>query len=222
MHLNDMSDDLISLVWYTRDEYSAIRRQNAQTIKLMSKRGSALVPSDTIYCTRGLENRIRLGSQRKNELRIITLIAILGEQERLQENSITGDVASQALANVYSNISIEAQSAAFLRGLKDEQDAEDYLRNSSSSSPKLISPSTTNTTWDQNSFGWSSMESICLDEEEGDENQNREETSTDNIPISIDTTGIGIGSDDNRTGRSEIHQIEPCCRSQCAVCGVAA
>jgi hypothetical protein len=126
IHVSNMSDDLIAVIWYSPSEYAAIRRQNAQTLKYMTT-GIAQTTSDSIHCTRGLEQRTKRSAHIKHELKVSTLIAVLGEQETLRKNGVTGDAACIGLARAYRRVSAESQTVAFVQGLKDEQEVQEHL-----------------------------------------------------------------------------------------------
>ena len=185
--IKDMSEEMISSIWYSKEEYATIKEDNDSVIQSMmmmssNKKNVGMTTkssSSESYCTRGLEPKTTGGAYTRRELKLTTWRTILGEQHRLRKLKVKGQEAEQALARAYELVSIESHDSAFLRGLQDEKDAIEQNIPPRPPSSSSSTRNSTSTLWGQdsgnNSFGWASMESICLEEEDGEEKDKQQD-----------------------------------------------
>ena len=119
-HVDELCEDEINAVWYSRKEYKNFKKDCQRTASLAKQ--ATLVGSETIrssICDRGLEcmvnrERSNLRSNRRNYI----WDAILDEQFQQQKD---GTHNPQALADLYRTVSAQAQCDAHQVGLGDQQ-----------------------------------------------------------------------------------------------------
>lgn len=119
-HINDMDDDEVDDIWYSRGDYKDMKAKYSITARMMA-RGWNIPEDDPEHCTRGLEYRTPEGSRARQLNKITSLTRVLDEQERQR---ITGIESDGALAEVYIRSSSHCREASLKLGLKDEKDVD--------------------------------------------------------------------------------------------------
>ncbi len=115
-----LSDDEISLLWYTREEYSLIQKSVSFTVKLMERKDVTIDDDDTELCYRGLESQTRRGSRRKRQNVEVAVDTVLMEQEHQWETNVTDHAT---LARLYRNACAQCSMEAWLVAQKDAKAA---------------------------------------------------------------------------------------------------
>ena len=125
-HILSMPQDLVDAVWYNQQEYANIKKSYAATVRLMM-RGLLFSPEqeNSEHCTRGLGCRTKEGSKLRHQIKLSGLIAVIEEQERQFRDGIYDP---EMIAKVYKDIAAtKSQTTAFVSGLKDKQEIQEYL-----------------------------------------------------------------------------------------------
>lgn len=119
-HVNDLDPEEISEIWYCKRDYEMIKSTYMQTVRMMANGStSQLFENEDDHCFRGLEYRTREGARRRQSNKITAITAVLDEQDRQIYEGIWDP---EALADTYRRTSAHCTDAAFLLGLRDEQD----------------------------------------------------------------------------------------------------
>ena len=111
-----------SSVWYSPEEYVAIKKGCVSTLKMMSKPG--FVDCER-FSSRGLEVRTKEASRRRKEIKTFAAQSVLDEQEFQDE---TGEVDPERIREVYRETSSMSESKAQLIGMRDEEVVKEYLK----------------------------------------------------------------------------------------------
>jgi hypothetical protein len=117
LHLNDISDDEIDNVWYSRTELSEIKSDCRSTINSMVA-GYWHEEEDTVYCSRGLERRTPDCQKLRQQTKVDAWDAVLDEQDR-QWSAGVSDIES--LAREYSACTSLSAKIAHLMAVSDER-----------------------------------------------------------------------------------------------------
>ena len=119
-HLNNMSEQQIQTLWYTKEGYSDIKSE----IKLTLKRQNygVVLELDTCeeLCFRGLEALTKEGNVLRKINQLSGIEAVLHEQSR---QILLGMYSSDDVAQVYNNTVYRARRAAHIKGLSDAREA---------------------------------------------------------------------------------------------------
>jgi hypothetical protein len=118
-----LSDDEISLLWYTKEEYSLMKKAISYTVRLMERTQVGIDDDDDELCPRGLENQTRSGSRRKLQNIEAAIDAVLIEQQRQWELNEFDDTC---LARLYRSACAQASMRAWLIAQKDAKLALSY------------------------------------------------------------------------------------------------
>jgi hypothetical protein len=103
-------------LWYSRTELDAIKESNRATAQWMELNGGES-RDDELHCTRGLENKTRVGARRRRAIRRAASRVVFEEQAYQQE---VGFDDCDAIAKIYYELSMEAHRSARIAALKDE------------------------------------------------------------------------------------------------------
>ena len=125
-HIRSMPQDLVHAIWYNQQEYANIKKSYTATVRLMM-RGLLFSPEqeNSEHCTRGLGCRTKEGSKLRRKIKLSGLIAVIEEQERQFREGIYDP---EKIAKVYKDIAAtKSQTTAFVSGLKDKQEIQEYL-----------------------------------------------------------------------------------------------
>ena len=128
-HMNDFTEEEVSLVWYTPEEYEQtrsscmkiVRRMNKKANDSHSKPDSTSSPSlKSAMCTRGLEGLSKVRGTTRRIRRLAAADAVLTEQSFQIED---GHSDPDFLSRLYQQISAPCQQEAHMVGLQDEKEA---------------------------------------------------------------------------------------------------
>ena len=137
-HLNDLQDEDVTALWYDEYEYAMIKANRNLSIYMIES-GKASILDEDNHTPRGLENRTREGSRRRNENKQNAYSAVFDEQHRQlcyqqkkkNDNNYTvirprrGDVS---IASLYSKLSAaKCAREAVARALLDQKEAMKIL-----------------------------------------------------------------------------------------------
>eukprot|EP00934_Nitzschia_sp_Nitz4_P002115 Nitzschia sp. Nitz4//scaffold289_size23394//9758//10390//NITZ4_008477-RA/size23394-processed-gene-0.12-mRNA-1//-1//CDS//3329545822//2115//frame0 len=111
-----LTEDEVSALWYSTDEYRLIKKSQYFALKLMENKEP--FPDDEDLCARGLESRTRNGSRLKRMNIESAWDAVLYEQEK-QYND--GRYNTTLLAKIYREATAQCAMTAFLRAKSDSQ-----------------------------------------------------------------------------------------------------
>jgi hypothetical protein len=125
-HIRSMPQDLVDAVWYNQQEYANIKKCYAATVRMMMS-GILFSPEqeNSEHCSRGLGCRTKEGSKLRRKIKLSGLIAVIEEQGgQFRE----GNNDPENIAKVYKDsAATKSQTMAFVQGLKDEQEIQEYL-----------------------------------------------------------------------------------------------
>jgi hypothetical protein len=122
----DLPKDQIESVWYSRDEFKAIRRDCFDTIKLMTENG-ALLDDEALTlgrCSRGLEYKTKTAYKERQKNKIEIRNVIFEEQGFQRENGMEDRAY---LAQLSREQSLSCVGAAIITAKRDELAARRYL-----------------------------------------------------------------------------------------------
>ena len=112
-----ISDDDISDLWFTKQEYQLMQRSRVFIVRMMASKQVALDDAD--MCARGLENMTKAGGRRRRENIQTSIDAVLDEQEHQWQQ---GQVNLGALARVYTQATRHCAMAAYIAGQRDAKE----------------------------------------------------------------------------------------------------
>jgi hypothetical protein len=113
----DLSKEQVKSVWYSRDEFKAIRRDCFDTIKLMTESGALLDDDTSVRCSRGLEYKTKMAYKERQKNKIEIRKVIFEEQGFQQENGMKD---SAYLAELSREQSLSCVGAAIITAKRDE------------------------------------------------------------------------------------------------------
>jgi len=120
----DLSDRHKARVWYTRDEFTAIRQDCFDTLDIMSDNEDFLDEENQL-CSRGLEYKTRRAYKVRQRSKLEIRKVVLEEQQFQQE---TGMSDPDWIARLSRDHSRGCVRGALLAAKKDENDALEYYR----------------------------------------------------------------------------------------------
>eukprot|EP00546_Thalassionema_frauenfeldii_P006977 CAMPEP_0178922582 /NCGR_PEP_ID=MMETSP0786-20121207/16239_1 /TAXON_ID=186022 /ORGANISM="Thalassionema frauenfeldii, Strain CCMP 1798" /LENGTH=159 /DNA_ID=CAMNT_0020596973 /DNA_START=125 /DNA_END=600 /DNA_ORIENTATION=- len=123
LHHKNYSKDERQSCWYSKSEYSTIKREFQETLKLVvSGKLDQRDDNDTErgHCLRGLEIRLFERSVERQSMRAQGRMLVFREQKIQEEQGITND---EAIAEEYTLLSKQCAFEAYNTGLMDEVDA---------------------------------------------------------------------------------------------------
>lgn len=103
-------------LWYSRNELDALKESNRATAQWMELNGGKS-RDPQLHCTRGLENRPKEAARRRRAIRRAASMVVFEEQAYQEE---IGFEDCHAIAQIYYELSMEAQRTARMVALKDE------------------------------------------------------------------------------------------------------
>jgi len=118
----ELTEEDITSLWYTNDEYQLFKRSQQFIVKMMEKNIKSLEDDDEL-CPRGLEAKTKMGYKRRKEAIEEGWDAVLVEQDKKCTNPLR-------IANVYGKATAPCSIEAFLRGKRDEKYASMLNTNS--------------------------------------------------------------------------------------------
>lgn len=121
-HINDFPESMIADIWYDGEEYAEIKGSYQSTIFMMEAGHKLDEQEDT---SRGLEYRTQDGAWARYENKRDAYNLVLDEQDR-QWKFDKDDW--DAISEKYLEVSVKCIRAANERGLQDELDVLDYLK----------------------------------------------------------------------------------------------
>jgi hypothetical protein len=127
LHLNNMTDEEIDNVWYSREEYRAIRNHTKSMVHLMTDALERNVTLGPDLCTRGLESNLQ-----SDENIYVHKNTVLGVQQH--QLTTMGNPDPVTLRQVSLNHSIESLSTAL------RQAAHDAIEAGSMSTKRKLNP----------------------------------------------------------------------------------
>ena len=108
-------------VWYRREEYLMMKRQNRHCIKMVLSGRAAEGPD---YTLRGLEHSTRIGSQRRKRNRDIGVATVLEEQDYQRELGVRDP---DGIAEAYTMETEHCRLEAAEQGEYDRGDVDGEL-----------------------------------------------------------------------------------------------
>lgn len=122
VHLDDMTDEEISNVWFCRKDFNSIKRAVATTVKIISHQAyNEAVHDNDQCCSRGLEYRVRSGALARKENKRHGTEAVLDEQDRQCQYEITDD---ERIRQLFQKATVHCRVSALQMGLRDEHEAK--------------------------------------------------------------------------------------------------
>jgi hypothetical protein len=118
----DISEEESLATWYTADEYDGFLESFVKQVRKLDN-GTQLM--DTKYCARGLESHTKVRSLAKSKNRLLSIRAVLEEQDRQLKCGIWNE--QLFLAHAYTAVSASCQVWANVVGLKDQREAENIM-----------------------------------------------------------------------------------------------
>ena len=115
-HLNDMSKKESSRIWFTKDDYDRMKKNDDVVINFINN-GTA---SNARVCTRGLEKKTSDAMRYKQCVRLDAVCAVLAEQERQR---VEHKHDPERIAKLYAEATIESVKDALYWGTADAQAA---------------------------------------------------------------------------------------------------
>ena len=116
-------------IWYTTEEYAAIKNRCIQTLKLMS--ADPNFEDCDEYSSRGLECRLKAASKCRKENRAFELNAVFEEQGR-QALEYDDDSDAELIREVYLSVAGTSQQMAQFQGIRDRAAVEAMFDDESS------------------------------------------------------------------------------------------
>ena len=120
----NLSEEHIEAVWYSRDEFKTIRKECFKTIRLLTD-GECIDEEEGEFCARGLEYKVPSLYKERQRNKSAIRHAIFEEQENQWGNEIEDPLV---LAKISREISATCVEDAIVRGLLDEHAVEEYLQ----------------------------------------------------------------------------------------------
>lgn len=117
--LSELTDEDISTVWYSEEEYAEIKKHVAETIKKAAE-GNCLDDDDD-FCMRGLEGRTKFGARRRKNNKAKALDAVWSTQiamwkQKLDDPSIIAAAYKPHSTNAkYPAIAVAHNDATFVK-----------------------------------------------------------------------------------------------------------
>ncbi len=162
-HVNDLESEDVAEIWYCKRDYEVIKATYMTTVRMMASGSTSLLfENEEDHCFRGLEYRTREGARRRQGNKITAITAVLDEQDRQIYEGIWDP---EALAEVYRRTSAHCTDAAFLLGLRDEQDTALSMSSLEELTKEILGEDS------QNYFD-SRADDIYYDDDDKDEEQN--------------------------------------------------
>ncbi|KAG7355889.1 hypothetical protein IV203_000575 [Nitzschia inconspicua] len=117
-HLNDFSEEYIESVWYSYEDYAAIKQSIKPIIREMM-RSNCLIPEESDeFTSRGLECRTKFGSRSKARARENAIQSVLEEQAIQRDEGLHDP---DFIAEIYMEFTGISAIEALNRGLKDQK-----------------------------------------------------------------------------------------------------
>jgi hypothetical protein len=114
MRRGDMIEAIFSSIWYCKDDLKAMKRDYLPTLKKMANG----LPLDRDDEPRGLEHKTPKGNKRRHTNRLISIDAVLREQDRQWERKICDQ---GFIAELYIQASAHCRLDASLKAKEDEE-----------------------------------------------------------------------------------------------------
>jgi hypothetical protein len=121
----DLSEEELAAIWYSRDEFRAIKKMLIPTVKKMAKG----IPLDDDEDSRGLEHKTPHGSRKRQGDRFLSMDAVLQEQDQQWEQNRRDP---DFLARVYSQSSAHCLMQSHLVAKGDAENVEKLTNGSAS------------------------------------------------------------------------------------------
>ena len=118
-HVDDLSDDDLDALWFTRDDFAKMKRSFSNTTKLISQ-GLYAEDEDHI-CARGLEHRTKCAARNRRRTRWHAIGAVLLEQRRQRNLGIRDD---ELISEAYTEENLRCRLVALRLGVQDQKQAE--------------------------------------------------------------------------------------------------
>jgi len=119
----ELTDEIITSLWYSDDEYRLFKRSLGFIVKMMEKDMKAL-ENDEELCPRGLEAKTKMGNRNRRRMIEEGWDVVLYEQEQ-QGKQRKGPPNASRIARLYREATSTCSMEAFVRGKKDEK----YVQN---------------------------------------------------------------------------------------------
>ena len=113
----DMTEDDFASIWYCKEDFKAMKRDYMPTLKKMAKE----LPLEFDEESRGLEHKTPKGSKRRHKNRLVSIDAVLREQDRQWERKL-GDQGF--IAELYIQATAHCRLEASIKAKEDEE----YIR----------------------------------------------------------------------------------------------
>ena len=114
VHINEMSREEISTIWYVDVDYDAMKNKVLSIVKKMQKGSFEESSKET---RRGIEKRTRQGSFVRKQNKFLGITSVLDEQTRQEKEGVH---EPELIAKLYQHACTAAHDEAYAMGLKDQ------------------------------------------------------------------------------------------------------
>jgi hypothetical protein len=121
----DLDDEDFQLLWYGKEDFKFMKREYTSIVKKMAK-GLPLTEDEE---PRGLEHKTPLGNKKRHKNRLVSIDAVLREQDRQWERN---RLDSEFVAELYIQASAHCRLQASLVAKNDEEFVNRVVRQLSS------------------------------------------------------------------------------------------
>lgn len=118
-HINNMSEEVVEKVWFSRVNFEEMKKEYAQTVKMIAY--DIYKGDDEQHCARGLEYRLRPGALIRRANKLNGLEAVLNEQANQNRLGIIND---ERIAKAFRRENIRCRLSALQMGVRDEVEAK--------------------------------------------------------------------------------------------------
>jgi len=122
---SDLDDEDFQLLWYSKDDFKLMKKEYIPTVKKMAK-GLPLAEDEE---PRGLEHKTPLGNKKRHKNRLVSIDAVLREQDRQWERN---RLDSEFVAELYIQASAHCRLQASIVARNDEEYVNKVVRQLSS------------------------------------------------------------------------------------------
>lgn len=122
---SDLDDEDFHLIWYCKDDFKVMKREYMSIVKKMAK-GLPLTEDEE---PRGLEHKTPIGNKKRHKNRLVSIDAVLREQDRQWERN---RLDSEFVAELYIQASAHCRLQASIVARNDEEYVNKMVRQLSS------------------------------------------------------------------------------------------
>lgn len=122
---SDLDDEDFQILWYCKDDFKFMKREYTSIVKKMAK-GLPLTEDEE---PRGLEHKTPIGNKKRHKNRLVSIDAVLREQDRQWERN---RLDSEFVAELYIQASAHCRLQASIVAKNDEEYVNKVVRQLSS------------------------------------------------------------------------------------------